>query len=47
VDATMFWDRFERRWLRYKDFFYFDRPDDMAVMKTPPNFEKLYKKNGR
>jgi len=47
VDALMFWDRFEGRWLRHKDFFYPDRPDDMPVMRVPPNFEKLYKKNGR
>jgi hypothetical protein len=47
VDAAMFWDRFEGRWLRHNVFFYFDRPDDIPVMKTPPNFEKLYKKNGR
>jgi hypothetical protein len=47
VDAMMFWDKFGGRWIRHKDFFYPDRPDDMPVMKEPPNFEKLYKKNGR
>jgi hypothetical protein len=47
VDAIMFWDKFDGRWLRHNDFFYPDRPDDMPMMKMPPNFEKLYKKNGR
>jgi hypothetical protein len=47
IDAMMFWDRFEGRWMRHADFFYPDRPDDMPVMKTPRNFEKYYKKNGR
>ena len=43
----IFWDKFEGRWLRHNGFFYPDRPEDMPVMKEPPNFEKLYKKNGR
>jgi hypothetical protein len=43
----MFWDRFSGRWMRHQEFFYPDRPDDMPVMKEPPSFEKLYKKNGR
>lgn len=47
VDAIMVWDRFEGRWLRHNDFLYPDRPSDMPAMKTPPNFEKLYKKNGQ
>jgi hypothetical protein len=47
LDAMMFWDKFEGRWMRHNDFFYPDRPDDMPLMKTPPIFEKLYKKNGR
>jgi hypothetical protein len=47
VDAIIFWDRFEGRWMRHDDFFYPDRPEDMPIMKEPPNFEKLYKKNGR
>jgi hypothetical protein len=47
VDAIMFWDTFKGRWLRHNDFFYPDRPSDMPAMKIPPNFEKLYKKNGR
>jgi hypothetical protein len=47
IDAMMFWDRFHGRWMRQSDFFYPDRPDDMPVMKTPPNFEKHFKRNGR
>jgi hypothetical protein len=47
VDAMVFWDQFGGRWMRHNDFFYPDRPEDMPAMKTPPNFEKLYKKNGR
>jgi hypothetical protein len=30
--------------MRHNDFFYPDRPEDMPIMKTPPHFEKLYKK---
>jgi hypothetical protein len=47
IDAMMFWNRFNGRWIRHNDFFYPDRPEDMPVMKTPPNFEKHYKKNER
>ena len=47
VHAIMFMDQFEGRWLRHNDFFYPDRPEDMPLMRTLPNFEKLYKKNER
>jgi hypothetical protein len=47
VDAMMFWDEFQGRWLRHKEFFYPDRPEDLPKMKTPPNLEKFLPKNRR
>jgi hypothetical protein len=47
VDAMIFWDMFAGRWLRYNDFFYPDRPDDLPKMRVPGYFEKFYKKNER
>jgi hypothetical protein len=47
VDAMMFWDKFDGRWMHQNDFFYPVRPDDMPVMKEPPNLDKLIPKNRR
>jgi hypothetical protein len=33
LDAMMFWDRFQGRWLRGDEFFYPERPDGMPTMK--------------
>jgi hypothetical protein len=47
VDAIMFWDEFDGRWMRHNEFFYPDRPEDLPKMKTPPNLEKFLPKSRR
>jgi hypothetical protein len=44
VDAIMFWDKFRGRWMRHDDFFYPDPPEDIPVMKDPPNLDKFIPK---
>jgi hypothetical protein len=43
----MFWDKFGGRWLRHKDFFYPDRPENLPTMKEPPNLDKFLPENRR
>lgn len=47
LDAMMFWDQFEGRWLRGDEFFYPDRPDDLPKMKLPSGWEKLVRQSYR
>jgi hypothetical protein len=47
VDAIMFWDTFQGRWMRHGDFFYPDPPKDIPVMKDPPNLDKFIPKYRR
>jgi hypothetical protein len=44
VDAIMFWDKFRGRWMRHGDFFYPDPPEDIPIMKDPPNLDKFIPK---
>jgi hypothetical protein len=41
LDAMMFWEHFQGRWLRDTDFFYPDRPEKIPAMKPVPNLEKI------
>jgi hypothetical protein len=47
VDAIMFWNNFQGRWMRHGDFFYPDPPEDIPVMKDPPNLDKFIPKYRR
>jgi hypothetical protein len=47
IDAMMFWDKFAGRWMRHSDFFYPDPPEDIPVMKEPPNLDKFIPKHRR
>lgn len=40
LDAILFWDRFDGRWLRGAEFHYPERPANLPVMKEPPGFKR-------
>lgn len=41
MDAILFWDTFEGRWLRGTEFQYPERPKDLPKMKQPQNLKKF------
>jgi hypothetical protein len=47
MDAIMFWDRFEGRWLRGPEFHYPERPKDLPKMKPLQNWPKFDPRNAR
>jgi hypothetical protein len=47
MDAIMFWDRFEGRWLRGSEFHYPERPKDLPTMKPLKNWPKFDPRNAR
>jgi hypothetical protein len=47
MDAIMFWDRFEGRWLRGSEFHYPERPKDLPKMKPLKNWPKFDPRNAR
>lgn len=44
TDATMFWDRFEGRWLVGNKFVFPERPDNLPMMKEPEHSRVLPRK---
>ena len=47
MDAILFWDRFEGRWLRGSEFHYPERPKDLPTMKPLKNWPKFDPRNAR
>jgi hypothetical protein len=47
MDAILFWDRFEGRWLRGSEFHYPERPKDLPSMKPLKNWPKFDPRNAR
>lgn len=47
LDAILFWDRFEGRWLRGNEFHYPERPKDLPAMKPLENWPAFDPKNAR
>jgi hypothetical protein len=47
MDAIMFWDRFEGRWLRGSEFHYPERPKDLPTMEPLQNWPKFDPRNAR
>ena len=41
MDALLFWDRFEGRWLRGNEFHYPERPESLPSLKPLENWPKL------
>jgi len=40
MDAILFWDRFEGRWLRGTEFHYPERPENLPVLRPLENWSK-------
>ena len=40
MDATLFWDRFDGRWLRGSEFHYPERPQNLPSLKPVENWPK-------
>jgi hypothetical protein len=47
MDAILFWDRFEGRWLRGTEFHYPERPKDLPSMMPLKNWPKFDPRNAR
>ena len=47
MDAILFWDRFEGRWLRGTEFHYPERPKDLPTMRPLKNWPKFDPRNAR
>ncbi|WP_249156067.1 hypothetical protein [Bradyrhizobium japonicum] len=47
MDAILFWDRFEGRWLRGTEFHYSERPENLPVLKPLENWPKPNPRNLR
>ena len=47
MDAILFWDRFEGRWLRGTEFHYPERPDNLPSLKPLENWPKFNPRNLR
>jgi hypothetical protein len=47
MDAILFWDRFEGRWLRGTEFHYPERPKDLPTMEPLKNWPKFDPRNVR
>jgi len=41
MDAILFWDRFEGRWLRGSEFHYPERPENLPMLKPLANWPKF------
>ncbi len=41
LDAILFWDRFEGRWLRGEEFIFPDRPPDLPKLREPPDLNRF------
>jgi len=47
MDAILFWDRFEGRWLRGTEFHYPERPKDLPQMESLKNWPKFDPRKAR
>lgn len=47
LDAIMFWNEFEGRWLVGEEFIYPDRPDNLPRMKRPAGMREMVWRMGR
>jgi hypothetical protein len=47
MDAILFWETFEGRWLRGTEFHYPERPKDLPAMKSLKNWPKFDPRNAR
>jgi hypothetical protein len=47
MDAILFWDRFQGRWLRGNEFHYPERPRDLPQMKEPKGLPTFHPKHAR
>jgi len=47
MDAILFWDRFEGRWLRGTEFHYPERPENLPSLKPLENWPKFNPRNVR
>jgi hypothetical protein len=47
MDAILFWDRFEGRWLRGTEFHYPERPANLPYLKPLENWPKFDPRNTR
>jgi hypothetical protein len=47
MDAILFWDRFEGRWLRGTEFHYPERPENLPSLKPLQNLPKFNPRNLR
>jgi hypothetical protein len=47
MDAILFWDRFEGRWLRGSEFHYPERPQNLPSLKPLQNWPKFNPRNLR
>ena len=47
MDAILFWDRFEGRWLRGSEFHYPERPENLPSLKPLQNWSKFNPRNLR
>jgi hypothetical protein len=41
MDAILFWDCFEGRWLRGSEFHYPERPENLPMLKPLANWPKF------
>jgi hypothetical protein len=41
MDAILFWERFEGRWLRGTEFHYPERPENLPSLKPLENWPKF------
>jgi hypothetical protein len=47
MDAILFWDRFEGRWLRGTEFHYPERPVNLPPLKPLENWPKFNPRDTR
>jgi hypothetical protein len=47
MDAILFWDTFDRRWLRGTEFHYPERPPDLPQLRLLQNWPKFDPRDGR
>ena len=47
MDAILFWERFEGRWLRGTEFHYPERPENLPSLKPLENWPKFNPRNVR